>query len=164
MEGAPPSDRNRKAEVKRLLLIPLLCLLSFGLSTDKRDSPEQQASARIEELKQKVARDSEKDLCIDAAELVRELVEEFDAQMSASKLEPAQQSLSDMGTYADKARDGAKNTHHKLKQAELTLHKASRRLADIAQSSAVENRAAIMAIVKRIEAADDEILNQIFKH
>ena len=150
--------------MKRLLLIPLLCLLSFGLSTDKRDSPEQQASARIEELKQKVARDSEKDLCIDAAELVRELVEEFDAQMSASKLEPAQQSLSDMGTYADKARDGAKNTHHKLKQAELTLHKASRRLADIAQSSAVENRAAIMAIVKRIEAADDEILNQIFKH
>ena len=147
-----------------MLLIPLLCSLGFGLSTDKRDSPEQQASARIEELKQKVARDSEKDLCIDAAELVRELVEEFDAQMSASKLEPAQQSLSDMGTYADKARDGAKNTRHKLKQAELTLHKASRRLADIAQSSAVENRAAIMAIVKRIEAADDEILNQIFKH
>ena len=164
MEGASPSNRDRKAEVKRLLLIPLLCLLSFGLSTDKRDSPEQQASARIEELKQKVARDSEKDLCIDAAELVRELVEEFDAQMSASKLEPAQQSLSDMGTYADKARDGAKNTRHKLKQAELTLHKASRRLADIAQSSAVENRPAIMAIVKRIEAADDEILNQIFKH
>ena len=150
--------------MKRLLLIPLLCSLSFGLPTDKRDSPEQQASARIEELKQKVARDSEKDLCIDAAELVRELVEEFDAQMSASKLEPAQQSLSDMGTYADKARDGAKNTRHKLKQAELTLHKASRRLADIAQSSAVENRPAIMAIVKRIEAADDEILNQIFKH
>ena len=147
-----------------MLLIPLLCSLSFGLSADKKDGPEQQASARIEELKQKVARDSEKDLCIDAAELVRELVEEFDAQMSASKLEPAQQSLSDIGTYSDKARDGSKSTRHKLKQAELTLHKASRRLADIAQSSAVENRAAIMAIVKRIEAADDEVLNQIFKH
>jgi len=150
--------------VKRLLLIPLLCSISFGAPADKKDSPEQQSAARIEELKQKVARDSEKDLCIDSAELVRELVEEFDFQMSASKLEAAQQALTDIGTYADKARDGAKNTHHKLKQAELTLHKASRRLADIAQSSAVENRAAIMAIVKRIEAADDEVLNQLFKH
>jgi hypothetical protein len=164
MEGAAPTNRDRKAEVKRLFLIPLLCSVSFGVAADKKDTPEQQASARVEELKQKVARDSERDLCIDAAELVRELVEQFDAQMSASKLEQAQQSLTDIGTYADKARDGSKNTRHKLKQAELTLHKAARRLADIAQSTAVENRAAIMEIVKRIEAADDEILNQLFKH
>jgi len=150
--------------VKRLLLIPLLCSVCSSLPADKKETPEQQTTARIEELKQKVARDSEKDLCIDAAELVRELVEEFEVQMHAGRLEPAQQALTDIGTYADKARDGSKNTHHKLKQAELTLHKASRRLADIAQSSAVENRPAIMAVVKRIEAADDEILNQIFKH
>lgn len=150
--------------MKRLLLIPLLCSVSAGFTTDKKDTPEQQATARIEELKQKVARDSERDLCIDSAELVRELVEQFDAQMGASKLEPAQQTLTDIGAYADKARDGAKNTHHKLKQAELTLHKSSRRLSDIAQSSTVENRPAIMAVVKRIEAADDEILNQVFKH
>lgn len=150
--------------MKRLLLIPLLCSVSISISADKKENPEQQASARIEELKQKVARDSERDLCIDAAELVRELVEEFEVQLNAGKLEPAQQALTDIETYADKARDGSKNTHHKLKQAELTLHKASRRLADIAQSSAVENRAAIMAVVKRIEAADDEILNQLFKH
>lgn len=150
--------------MKRLLLIPLMCSLAAGFPADKKESPEQQVTSKVEELKQKVARDSERDLCIDAAELVRELVEQFDVQMSAAKLEPAQQTLSDLGTYADKAREGAKNTHHKLKQAELTLHKASRRLADIAQSSAVENRPAIMAIVKRIEAADDEILNQIFKH
>ena len=150
--------------MKRLFLIPLLCLLAAALAADKKDAPEQQANARIEELRQKVAHDSEKDLCIDASELVRELVEYFDAEMSAGKLESAQQSLTDIGTYADKVRDGSKNTHHKLKQAELTLHKASRRLADIAQSSAVENREAIMAVVKRIETADDEVLNQLFKH
>ena len=77
MEGAAPTNRDRKAEVKRLFLIPLLCSVSFGFAADKKDIPEQQASARIEELKQKVARDSERDLCIDAAELVRELVEQF---------------------------------------------------------------------------------------
>ena len=164
MESATSTDHYREAEVKRLFLIPLLCLVSLGFTADKRDAPEQQTTARIEELKQKVAHDSERDLCINAAELVRELVEQFDAQMSASKLEPAQQSLTDIGTYADKARNGAKNTRHKLKQAEMTLHKASRRLADIAQSTAVENRPAIMEIVKRIEAADDEVLDQLFKH
>ena len=164
MEGAASTDHDREAEVKRLFLIPLLCSVSLSFAADKKDAPEQQAAGRIEELKQKVARDSERDLCINAAELVRELVEQFDAQMSASQLEPAQQSLTDIGTYADKAREGAKNTRHKLKQAELTLHKASRRLADIAQSGAVENRPAILEIVKRIEAADDEVLNQLFKH
>jgi len=164
MEGSTSTDHNREAEVKRLFLIPLLCWVSLGFTADKRDGPEQQTTARIEELKQKVAHDSERDLCINAAELVRELVEQFDAQMSASKLEPAQQSLTEIGTYADKARNGAKNTRHKLKQAEMTLHKASRRLADIAQSTAVENRPAIMEIVKRIEAADDEVLDQLFKH
>jgi len=165
MEGAASSNHHREAEVKRLFLIFFfLYSVPPGFGADKKDTAEQQASARIEELKQKVARDSERDLCINAAELVRELVERFDVNMSANKLESAQQSLSEVGIYADKAREGAKNTRHKLKQADLTLHKASRRLADIAQSSAVENRDAIMAVVKRIEAADDEVLNQLFKH
>src|SRR5262249_61993100 len=124
MEGATPSNCDREAEVRRLFLIPLLCSVSLGFAPDKKDAPEPQSAARIEELKQKVARDSERDLCINAAELVRELVEQFDAQMSASKLEPAQQSLTDIGTYADKARDGAKNTRHKLKPTELTPHKS----------------------------------------
>lgn len=163
MEGAASSNHHREAEVKRLFLTFLLCSVSGAFAADKKDTAEQQSSARIEELKQKVARDSERDLCINAAELVRELVEQFDVNLSANKLEPAQQTLSEIGVYADKAREGAKNTRHKLKQADLTLHKASRRLADIAQSSAVENRDAIMAMVKRIEAADDEVLNQLFK-
>ncbi|HJW99153.1 MAG TPA: hypothetical protein VJ453_03290 [Terriglobales bacterium] len=139
--------------------------MSSTLFADKKPTtPEEQSAARIAELKEKVARDSERDLCINSSELVRELVEQFDREMTAGKLEPAQQTLTDIGTYAEKAKDGAKNSRHKLKQAELILHKSSRRLADIGQSLAVENRPAIMAVVQRIEAADDEILNQVFKH
>jgi hypothetical protein len=91
-------------------------------------------------------------------------VEQFNNQMNAGQLQPAQKTLDDIGAYADKARDAAKNSHHKLKQAELTLHKSARRLADIAQSLAVENRQAIMVVVNRIEAADDYILSQVFKN
>jgi hypothetical protein len=150
--------------VKPVLIIAFLALLSSGFAADKKTlTPEQQTAAQVEELKQKIARDSEREVCIHSAELIHVLVEQFSSQMNAGQLEPAQQTLNDIGAYADKAREAAKNKHHKLKQAELMLHKSSRRLADIGESLAVENRPAIMAVVKRIEAADDEILNQVFK-
>lgn len=152
--------------MKLLVLIAVLCLLGIAFAADKNKTltSEQQVAAHIDELKQKIARDSERDICINSADLVREMVEQFNNQMNAGELQPAQQTLDDIGTYSDKAREGAKNSHHKLKQAELTLHKSARRLADIAQSLAVENRQAIKLIVDKIEAADDDILNQVFKN
>ena len=140
-----------------------LMLAASASDKDKTLTPEQHETAQIEELKQKIAHDSEREICSHSAELVRELVEQFNSEMNAGQLQPAQQTLSDIEIYSDKAREAAKNSHHKLKQAELTLHKSARRLADIAQAAAVENRAAIDAAVKRIEAADDAILNQVFK-
>ena len=152
--------------MKKLLLIATLCLTSAVFAADKNKglTQEQQATERIDELKTKIDKDSEREICVDSAEAVRELVEQFNNQMNAGQLQPAQKTLDDIGTYADKARDAAKNSHHKLKQAELTLHKSARRLADIAQSLAVENRQAIMLVVNRIEEADDYILNQVFKN
>ena len=152
--------------MKNLLLIATLCLTSASFAADKSKGPgsEQQVSTHIDELKNKIDHDSEREICIDSADAVRELVEQFNNQMNAGQLQPAQKTLDDIGTYADKARDAAKNSHHKLKQAELTLHKSARRLADIAQSVAVENRQAITLVVNRIEAADDYILSQVFKN
>jgi hypothetical protein len=165
MESASPIDCHSKSEVKTLLFITSLCLLSAAYPADKGKGgdPEQQAATRIDDLKHRIDHDSERDLCIDSSDLVRELVEQFNNQMKAGELQPAQRTLDDIGTYADKAREAAKNSHHKLKQAELTLHKSARRLEDIAQSLAVENRPAIMLMVKRIEVADDDILNHVFK-
>ena len=165
MEGAAPAACHPKLEVKRLLLITSLFLLSVALASDKSKgvSSEQQTAAQIDQLKHKIEKDSEREICIDSADIVRVLVEQFNNQMNAKELQPAQQTLDDIGAYADKAREAAKNSHHKLKQAELTLHKSARRLADIGQSLAVENRQAITLIVNRIEAADNDILNQVFK-
>lgn len=150
--------------MKSLFFIACVCLIPAALAADKPANSEQQQASHIEQLKQKIERDSERDVCIDSVDLVRELVEQFNNQINAGELQPAQQTLSDIGTYADRARDAAKKSRHKLKQAELTLHKSARRLADIAQALSVENRQAIDEIVKRIEAADDEILNQVFKN
>ncbi len=149
----------------KLHIVITICLLASSASADKPSAtPEQQEASKIEQLKQKIEHDSEREVCYNSAELVRDLVEQFNNQMNAGELQPAQQTLNDIGTYADKARDAAKKSHHKLKQAELTLHKSARRLADIAQALSVENRDAINTVVKKIEAADDDILNQVFKN
>jgi len=149
----------------KLRILTVVCLLSSVTFADKPNTtPEQQEAAKIEQLKQKVEHDSEREICYNSAELVRNLVEQFNDQMNAGELKPAQQTLNDIGTYAEKARDAAKKSHHKLKQAELTLHKSARRLSDIAQALSVEDREAIDKVVKKIEAADDDILNQVFKN
>src|SRR5690348_12663264 len=149
----------------KLHILIATCLLTSCAFADKPSAtPEQQGASRIEQLKQKIEHDSEREICYNSAELVRDLVEQFNNQMNAGELQPAQQTLNDIGTYADKAREAAKKSHHKLKQAELTLHKSARRLADIAQALSVENRDAINTVVKKIEAADDDILNQVFKN
>jgi hypothetical protein len=149
----------------KLRIFIIICVLSSFLFADKPGTtPEQQEATKIEQLKQKIEHDSERELCYNSAELVRDLVEQFNNQMNAGELQPAQQTLNDIGTYAEKARDAAKKSHHKLKQAELTLHKSARRLSDIAQALSVEDRDAIEKVVNKIEAADDDILNQVFKN
>jgi hypothetical protein len=149
----------------KLRIVIMACVLSGWSFADKPGTtPEQQEAAKIEQLKQKIEHDSEREICYNSAELVRDLVEQFNNQMNAGELQPAQQTLNDIGSYAEKAREAAKKSHHKLKQAELTLHKSARRLSDIAQALSVEDRDAIEKVVKKIEAADDDILNQVFKN
>jgi hypothetical protein len=149
----------------KLRIVIIACVLSGWSFGDKPGTtPEQQEAAKIEQLKQKIEHDSEREICYNSAELVRDLVEQFNNQMNAGELQPAQQTLNDIGSYAEKAREAAKKSHHKLKQAELTLHKSARRLSDIAQALSVEDRDAIEKVVKKIEAADDDILNQVFKN
>jgi hypothetical protein len=148
--------------VSLILAVGLLCTLSAA--ADKaRPTAEQQNSTHIEELKQKIAHDSEREICVHSAQLVRDLVEQFNTEINAGQLQPAQQTLDQIGSYADKAREAAFKSHHKIKEAELVLHKSARRLSDIAQAMSVEDRPAIMLVVKRIEAADDALLKEVFK-
>jgi len=151
----------------RFALLSLLCCcatVSFCFEQKKPAlTPEQQGAARIAELKQKLAHDSERETCFHSAELVHDLVEQFNLQMNAGELQPAQQSLNDIVAYGDKARQASLKSHHKLKQAELLIHKSARRLEEIEQSTAVENRPAVDIVVKKLDALDDYLLDRVFK-
>src|SRR5258708_5251396 len=165
MASTPSLDRDREVEMKYVSLIFALGFLfaSFAAGEKARPTPDQQNDAHIEELKQKIAHDSEREICVHSAHLVRDLVEQFNTEINASQLQPAQQTLDQIGTYADKARETGAKSHHKIKEAELVLHKSARRLTDIAQAMSVEDRPAVMLIVKRIEAADHALLKEVFK-
>jgi hypothetical protein len=148
-----------------LVFIVVFGFMSSALAIEQKTprTAEQQNSAHVEDLKQKIAHDSEREICVHSAQLVRDLVEQFNTEINASQLQPAQQTLDEIGSYADKAREAGAKSHHKLKDAELLLHKSARRLSDIGQAMSVEDRPAVMLIVKRIEAADDALLKEVFK-
>lgn len=151
----------------RIALLSLVCCCaaaSFCLDQKKPEpTSEQKAAAKIEDLKQKLTHDSERETCFHSAELVHELVEQFNLQMNAGELHPAQQTLNDIVVYADKARQASTKSHHKLKQAELLIHKSARRLEEFEMSTAVENRPAVDAVVKKLDSLDDYLLDRVFK-
>jgi hypothetical protein len=146
-----------------IFIFTAISTLEFAVEQKTPATPEQQTDAHVRELKQKIAGDSEREICVHSAHLVRELVEQFNAEINAGKLQPAQETLNEIGSYADKAREAGSKSHHKLKEAELVLHKSARRLADIGEELSVEDRPAITLVVKRIEAADDALLKEVFK-
>lgn len=152
--------------IRIALLSILCCCATVCFPADKNKvalTPEQQGAERIAELKQKLAHDSERETCFHSAELVHDLVEQFNLQLNAGELQPAQQTLNDIVVYADKAREASAKSHHKLKQAELMMHKSARRLEEIEKATAVENRPAVDAVVKKLDALDDYLLDRVFK-
>jgi hypothetical protein len=151
--------------MKNIFFVVVFGLVASVLAMEQKAprTPEQQNAAHVEELKQKLTHDSEREICVHSAQLVRDLVEQFNSEINAGQLQPAQQTLDEIGSYADKAREAGAKSHHKLKDAELLLHKSARRLSDIGQALSVEDRPAVMLIVKRIEAADDALLKEVFK-
>ena len=65
--------------------------------------------------------------------------------------------------YAGMALESAKQTRKRLKQADITLRKTSRRLSDIAGTLAFVDRPAVNDAVKQIEALRMQLLEVMFE-
>ena len=74
----------------------------------------------------------------------------------------AQAAVRDAVSYAQKALVSAKQTKKRLKQADITLRKTSRRLADVARSVTFEDRPPVNQAVDEIEAIREQILELMF--
>lgn len=127
-------------------------------------APKSAAADELEKAKARADHASERDRCYENVEVVRALVELADAQFAAGDADQAQKTVKETVTYADRARDAAQHSGHKLKQAEITLRKAQRRLDDLRHTVAFEDQGPIEAVLKQLEADRQEILRQVLLH
>jgi len=145
----------------------VIVLTTFFLLSCVVQAQTAQKSATAEELekaKARVERASERDRCYENVEVVRALVEIANEQFGAGDADQAQKTVKEAVTYADRAKEAAQHSGHKLKQAEITLRKAQRRLVDLRHTLAFEDQEPVEAALKQIETDRQEILRQVMLH
>lgn len=119
-------------------------------------------SPTVEELKAKAERAHGNEQAKLYAEIVRELVEVADQQYTKGDVEVAQKTVSELIDYVERIPRLVKGSNKKLKDIDLILHKAERRLGDVARTLAVEDRPQMEAAKKKVEDVRTKILEQFF--
>jgi len=96
------------------------------------------------------------------AELARQQVEVANDLYTAGDVAQAEAAVNEVVAYAEKAREIGLKSGKKLKKTEITLRKASRRLADVGRTLSVEYRPHVEAAVARLDDVRSELLEKMF--
>jgi hypothetical protein len=131
-----------------VLLAPLACLALA-------DQP-------LEQLKAKAAASSGGEQAVLWAQVAREEVELADRHFIDGNVEEGQAAVRAAVSYAEKARDSARNSKKKLKQTEMSIRRTARRLSDIGKTLAVDDRPAVEQAVKELQQIQDALLEALF--
>ena len=139
------------------LLIALTIVIAFA-----RCVPAFGDDESIEELlaKAKESRDHQAEIY---AKVARRQVEVANGLFVNGEPAKAHAAVEEAVKYAAKALESAKQTHKRLKQADITLRKTSRRLSDIAGTLAFVDRPAVNDAVKKIEDLRMQLLEAMFE-
>ena len=115
----------------------------------------------LDELKDRISTSGPSEQAYYCAEMVRTLVEVANKQYSDGNYAGAQASIDEIERYAELAREATPKTH-KLKQAEITLREAARRLEDIGKSLSMVDRPPVAKAVAHLHAVESELLKRLF--
>lgn len=146
--------------VSLVLLGAFACPASYTADQTSK-SP---AQLELEKSRARADHASERDRCYANVEVVRDLVEVANEQFLAGYADQGQKSVKEAGEYSERAKEASLHSDHKLKQAEITLRKAQRRLDDLKKTLAFEDRGPVDVVVKQIEDDRQEMLKQLFRH
>jgi tRNA A37 N6-isopentenylltransferase MiaA len=138
----------RAKTVQAVLL--LLSLVALAASKDES----------LDALKARALRENEPRLY---AEVVRRQVEVANEYYTAGDVQKAQGVVAEIMDLTGKCVDAAQKKHSKLKDTELTLYRASRRLQDVRRSLAFDDQPPVQAAVDRIEKARRHLLDLMFQ-
>jgi len=140
---------------RRILAITLL--LSCAALTARAawdDEPIEKLIARAD-----ARGDNQAEYCADVARREVEIANQY---YTNGDLQKAEDAVRLIVTYSEKALEAAKRTRKKLKDTDLTLRKTSRRLSDVGQTLAFEDKPAVKEAVEKIEHVRSELLKMMF--
>jgi hypothetical protein len=131
-----------------LLLAPLACLAMTGET--------------LEALKAKAAAASGGEQAVLCARVAQAEVELANQQFTDGNVDQGHAAVRDAVSYAEKARDAARTSKKKLKQTEIAIRRAARRLNDIGKTLAIDDRPTVEQAVKELEHIQDQLLDAMF--
>ena len=97
------------------------------------------------------------------AEVVRRQVEVANDFYNAGDIQKAQGVIAEIVDLTGRCVDAAQKNPNKLKDTELTLYRAGRRLDDVRRSLAFDDQPPVQAAVERIEKARRHLLELMFQ-
>jgi len=137
---------------KKTVQVASLMLALLTLAAAKDES--------LDALKARALRENEPRLY---AEVVRRQVEVANEYYTAGDVQKAQGVVADIVDLTGKCVSAAQKNHNKLKEAELTLYKAGRRLDDVRRSLAFDDQPPVQVAVDHIEKARRHLLELMFE-
>ena len=97
-------------------------------------------------------------------QLVNDYVDMAGKQVAAGETDQALASIEKVQTYADRIHAGLGKNSKRVKNAEMMLHMATYKLAQIMHAISIEDSALLQTTLKRLDKLHDELLQAVFSH
>ena len=99
------------------------------------------------------------ELCVETAAA---LIEDADKQFTDGNAELGHQEMKDAVDYATKATKGSIQSNKRQKKTEIGLRKLSRRMTDVRQTLAIDDRPPVDELIKSVEKMRTQLLMSMF--
>ena len=143
----------RRAEASMFVVVCLMVLAIAATGFGQESTPALRARADA------AAPGECAHLCIDAA---RRLIAETSQLFSSGDTEAAHKLLADAVHYADLGTRASVQTHHHLKDNEITIRHFIRRLGEAKRTLSIDDREAIDRQIAALEKMRDQLLDSMF--
>ena len=113
-------------------------------------------------LEQQAMTAQPRDQCFLFSQVVRSLTEEAGQEIAAGQEEKAQLTLKHADEVMGKMHTAVQGDAKRLKNAEMLMQHASRRLSDILHVASDQSRSTVQATLQKLNALHNELLAQVF--
>ncbi len=143
--------------MRRSWLFILVCALSAGAAAAARD-PQQELAI----LKERARTAKPADAPLAHMRVVAQEVEIADQYYKDGEVEKGEAAVEEAVHYAELGGEAARKSPKHLKQPEITLREASRRLEEIRRTLAFDDQAPLEKAVDRLEKVRHDLLSLMF--